>query len=436
MSLTVLLSLAGSMVAMVTVLEKAERGIQEYRQGEATITLLEADGRPAPGVKIAVIQQSHDFLFGCIVRPRHYNDERYRQRLKELFNFVELLEFNWGQYEPDEGRPLLEERRRFIFDWCIPNGIEHFYGHMLVWSRQYGEYPKTALPLWLFRYDRATQYELLKRRIQREVRAYRDVNIVWDVVNEAVHCRRWGDWEKPDNFEEPLDVMVGYVADALRWAHEANPEARLLINDYGVIVRGKYRDRYLQLVQTLLKAGVPLHAVGIQAHEPFKGAYWYSPEEIWEACEVFGSQMGLPIYFTEFWYVSDPHVPIRGNYREGMWNPERQAEAIEEFYRVAFGHPSVAGIVYFGLADDDVVRPTIGLLDGNFQPKPAWQRLHHLLKEEWWTRYSGTTSSQGLFHFRGFFGRYRVEAEHKGQRYTWSIHLEKGKPNHWTLLLQ
>lgn len=157
------------------VLAKANDGIEKHRKGEAVLKFKLPNGLPAVGVHVRAIQKSHDFLFGCPLRPRHYNDPRHLKPFRELFNFVALLEFNWGQYEPDEGKPLLEERRRFIFDWCIPNGIRRFYGHMLVWTRQYGEYPKTALPLWLFRYDRKTQYELLKKRIQREVKDYQDI---------------------------------------------------------------------------------------------------------------------------------------------------------------------------------------------------------------------------------------------------------------------
>lgn len=418
------------------VLKLAAEGVLSHRQGEATVKLVSPDGRPIGGALVEVAQQTHDFPFGCIVRPRHYRDKRYLSKFKELFNFVELLEFNWGQYEPDEGRPLREERRRFIYEWCIPNGITRFYGHMLVWTRQYGKYPKTNLPLWLFRYDRARQYELLKRRIQRELRDYSDVNIIWDVVNEPVHCRVWGDWTKPDTVDEPLEKVLPYVLDALRWAHEANPKAPLLVNEYCVIVRGKYRDRFWGLLEMLLERGAPLSAVGIQAHEPFKGTYWFSPAEIWEACEMFGTQLGLPIYFTELWYVSDPSQRIRGEHRSGCWNPDKQAEAIEEFYRIAFGHPKVAGIVYFGLSDRDVVRPTIGLLDEAYRPKPAWRRLKYLLRKEWWTRCSGRTSSDGTFRFRGFFGLYRIKARYGGRVFSWKRHLEKGKEAHWLLVLR
>lgn len=418
-------------VAPASVLDEAASGIERHRKGEAAIAFRGKDGGPVANAAVEVRQRTHDFPFGNYIRPRHYNNETFLTRFKEVFNFIELLEFNWGQYEPDEGTPLLDERMRFINGWCRRNGLEEFYGHMLVWSSQYGTYPKTALPLWLLRYDRAKQVELLKGRIQREVRDYRDVNITWDVVNEATHCRVWGEWERPSYVSENLDDVYPYVRDALRWAHEANPNARLLINDYRVIIQSTFRERYKTLLERLRKDGAPLSAVGIQAHEPYKGAYWYSPEELWRTYDLFGGHFGLPIYITEFFYVSDPNRKIEGSYRGGNWSEDRQADAIEEFYRVSFGHPQIRCIIYFGLTDSDTVQPTCGLLDERYRPKPAWERLKRLLREEWITRQSGETAPNGSFRFRGFYGRYEVLLKAREKTRRFEIHLRKGQPNRW-----
>jgi endo-1,4-beta-xylanase len=435
---SLVLLIAGCCCA-ASVLEQAARNIERYRKGDATIEFLSPDGGRINGAQVKVEQTSHDFLFGNYIRPRHYNSRQYLDRFKELFNFVELLEFNWGQYEPDQGKPLLKERMNFIRNWCVPNGVTHFYGHMLVWTRQYGDYPRTGLPVWLFNYDKTTQYQTLKDRIQREVADYKDIDMIWDVVNEAVHCRVWGDWDKDSYIQnksaEPLERIVPYVGDALSWAHQANPDAKLLINDYRVIVEGSFRRRYKQLIDTLLSKGAPLSVIGIQAHEPFKGKYWYSPEDLWQTYELFGSQTGLPIYITEFFYVSDEGQQIRGNYRHGHWSPDLQADAVEEFYRVSFGHPSVRAIIYFGLSDSDVVQPKCGLLDEQYNPKPAWTRLKKLIWDEWTTKAAGRTSGDGTFSFRGFFGRYKVTVRFGNAIQTFNLHLEKGKPNRWQLTL-
>ncbi|MCS7223772.1 MAG: endo-1,4-beta-xylanase [Armatimonadetes bacterium] len=416
------------------VLRQAEEGIEQHRKADGIIELCFPDGSPAPDIPVKVTLQRHYFLFGCPLRPKHYTDPEHLDLCKQLFNSVQLLEFNWGQYEPDEGKPLREERRRFIFDWCYPNNIRNFYGHMLVWTRQYGQYPKTALPLWLFRYDRKTQYELLMKRIQREVQDYRDINIVWDVVNEPIHCRSWGEWEKPEDFDESLDAVFPYVADALTIAHQSNPKAPLLVNEYDLFVNENARYRFRKLVEMLLEKRVPLHAVGIQAHD-WRATYWPSPTEIWAVCEDFGSRLGLNIYFTEFCYTSDPSRTIRGRYRSGFWNPETQAMAIEEFYRVIFGHSKVAGIFYFGLVGAEIWERHTGLRGENNEPKPAWGRLRRLLTEEWSVKAEGRTAQDGRFRFRGFFGDYLLEATYQGRLHTFPIRLQPNQENRFSFAL-
>jgi len=417
------------LIAQASIIEQAASNIEAYRKGEATIRFQRRDGTNVAGEAVQVKQLTHDFLFGNVIRPRHYKNETYLNRFKELFNTVELLEFNWGQYEPDEGKPLREERIDFINSWCKPNGITNFYGHMLVWTSQYGKYPKTALPLWLFNYNKTRQYQLLKARIQREVTDYADINIMWDVVNEATHCRVWGGWEKPSYYKEAIENVIPYVKNALTWAHEANPNSQLLINDYRVIVKGPFRDRFKKLLETLMKQKVPLSAVGIQAHEPNKGKYWYSPEELWETYNLFGTELGLPIYITEFAYVSDPSKKIYGSYRSGNWNETLQADAVEEFYRISFGHPQVSCIIYFGLSDNDIWQPKSGLLDEEFEPKPVWHRLKRLIWEEWTTKKSGITSEDGTFRFKGFYGQYEIVLAADGKKHTFKIHLRKGQKN-------
>ncbi len=433
MLLTVAALAALASETLADVPEEARKGIEQHRKGEVTIAVREANGAPVSGAKVMVRQVSHNFFFGNYIRPRHYTDQRYLNRFKELFNYIQLLEFNWGQYEPDEGKPLVNKRIDFIRKWGIQNGFEKYYGHMLVWTRQYGDYPRTGLPLWLFRYDKTRQYELLRQRIERELTTYRDIDILWDVVNEASHCRVWGDWDKESYVQnrqaESFDRVCAYVTDALTWAHQANPDARLLINDYRVIIKSPFQRRFKRLIDTLQADKVPLHAVGIQAHEPFKGKYWYSPRELWDAYELFGTGTGLPIYITEYFQVSDSSQAIRGIHRRGKWSEESQADAIEEFYRVSFGHPSIEAIIYFGLFDTDVVQPLCGLLDENYNPKPAWNRLKRLIWDEWTTEMSGKTNTDGTFKFRGFYGHYNLKIQAGCQTTTSDIYVDKGAAN-------
>jgi hypothetical protein len=100
-----------------------------------------------------------------------------------------------------------------------------------------------------------------------------------------------------------------------------------------------------------------------------------------------------------------------------------------------FGHPAVHAIIYFGMIDGETESPTLGLLDANFQPKPAWTRLKKLIKEEWSTRQTGSADTNSAYALRGFFGAYDVQVTDAGKSQTFTAHLQKGQPNNWRFTL-
>jgi hypothetical protein len=71
-------------------LTRTQRHIEEYRQGDACIQVRDAAGRPCRGIPISVEQESHQFLFGCVVPDlgelAEAERQLYRARLDEVFN--------------------------------------------------------------------------------------------------------------------------------------------------------------------------------------------------------------------------------------------------------------------------------------------------------------------------------------------------------------
>jgi endo-1,4-beta-xylanase len=59
---------------------------------------------------------------------------------------------------------------------------------------------------------------------------------------------------------------AGYIADAFRLAHAADPGALLFYNDYGAEGLGDKSDRVFELVRGLVAQAVPIHGVGLQMH--------------------------------------------------------------------------------------------------------------------------------------------------------------------------
>lgn len=56
-----------------------------------------------------------------------------------------------------------------------------------------------------------------------------------------------------------------YIELAFRFAHEADPDALLFINDYNTYEPAK-RQAIYDLVQELLAKNVPTHCIGMQMH--------------------------------------------------------------------------------------------------------------------------------------------------------------------------
>lgn len=158
--------------------------------------------------------------------------------------------------------PLLGEYDFRLADQYVEFGRKHgmfIVGHNLVWHKQ--------VPPWVFRDSRGnllSRDALLARlhdHIFTVVGRYKGKIQSWDVVNEALNddgTMRQSMWEK----------IIGddYVAKAFEYAHEADPQAQLTYNDYGLENPAK-RKGAIALIEKLRAAGVPITSVGLQNHD-------------------------------------------------------------------------------------------------------------------------------------------------------------------------
>ena len=136
-------------------------------------------------------------------------------------------------------------------------------GHTLLWHSQN--------PEWLEQ-GNFTDEELraiLKEHIQTVVGRYAGRIQQWDVANEIVKDDGSGLRVGPTS--EGGNIWItrlgpGIVADAFRWAHEADPQAKLFLNDYGVEGINAKSTAYYELVKRLKAEGVPVDGFAIQGH--------------------------------------------------------------------------------------------------------------------------------------------------------------------------
>ncbi len=410
-------------------LAKAERGTGQHRQGDAVLCFRDNKGQPLANASVQIRQTGHEFLFGCIafelVRGQSLpQPDLWKQRFTELFNLA-VFPFYWASYEPQPGRTARDETLKAV-KWCVENNITT-KGHPLVWTNESGT------PKWLAELAPEESERRMLERVTREVGGFAGAIDIWDVVNEPIHCRAWTNIQAKDYVQAPIPEIADYVDKAFRAAHEANPKAHLILNEFYVIARQPDRERFYQLVVELKRRGTPISGLGIQAHEPREE--WFSPEKVRTTLDRLG-ELGYPLHITEY-IPQSGGKPITGGWREGTWTEETQAEFAEQFYKLCFGHPAVVSINWWGLSDRQIWLPGGGLLREDYEPKPVYARLKDLIHRQWQTKLTVKTDEKGQVAFRGFYGAYDITVERDGRPpHKQRISLRRGGQSRWEFTVE
>lgn len=169
------------------------------------------------------------------------------------------------------------------------------HGHTLLWS--------AFNPAWLeaYRGDGVALAGLMDDHIQTVVGHYRDefpgVVTRWDVVNEPLASS--GAF-RSDSIWSAVDSEVGpaaYISRAFHAAHTADPDAHLVLNDFGVEF-GPKGDALFALVQEMKAEGVPVHGVGFQSHYDTSWTTVPTREDISAMMEQYAA-IGVDVHITE-----------------------------------------------------------------------------------------------------------------------------------------
>jgi endo-1,4-beta-xylanase len=198
----------------------------------------------------------HRLLVGAAVTTEPLRDDaRYGGLLGQEFNTVTPEnQMKWDTIHPAPDRYHFRPADAIV-DYAQSNGMA-VRGHTLVWYRQ--------VPDWVNdrEWTRPELERVLRDHIHRVVGRYRGKVVQWDVVNEAFD----NDGELRDSVWARV-IGPDYIPLAFRWAHEADPDARLYYNDFDLEFSPAKASAVEQLVRDLQAAGVPIHGVGLQGHE-------------------------------------------------------------------------------------------------------------------------------------------------------------------------
>lgn len=381
----------------------------QHRKAKCRLHITDKQGQPLSEKKLSLKLTNHEFLFGCggfdvipYCNNQNPEDLPFLQskvdKWLDVFNYA-TLPFYWGRYEPIEGhsqKEVMMKTAKFLQSKNVK-----VKGHPLCWH--------TVCADWLMQYDNKTILKKQLERIDREVTGFKGTIDMWDVINEVVIMPIF---DKYDNAMTRVCKELGRVSmikEVFKAAHDANPEAVLLLNDFNL------STSYEILIDGCLQAGVPISAIGIQSHQ--HQGYWGA--EAVEAVLSRYEQFGLPIHFTENTLISGKLMPSDikdlNDYQVDTWDStpefeERQKEQMEEMYRILFKHPLVQAVTCWDFTDGGWLKAPSGVIRIDGSAKPAYEMQKKLIKEEWHTYCEIHTDKNGFADVEGFKGEYALNS--------------------------
>jgi endo-1,4-beta-xylanase len=234
--------------------------------------------------------------------------------------------FNWGRLDA-------------MYKYCDDHNIV-FKEHCFVWG--------SSQPSWI---NNSNAVEVIQNWMKAFCERYPKTRII-DVVNEPLHA--------PPAYRDGLGGKGAsgwdWIVNSFKWAHEACPNAVLVLNDYNIIEYSSEHTRIVELVKGIIAAGAPIMAIGSQAHDVSK----VSLTTVQKYLADLISQTGLPVYITEMDLAIADDV--------------QQAAVMKDLVTTFWNDPNVPGITYWGYIVGATWRSNTGLMTdtGAMRPAMTW----------------------------------------------------------------
>jgi|SRR5580658_1713561 endo-1,4-beta-xylanase len=338
---------------------------------------LPSSTRAAEIPKLRELAHSKGLYFGSAISdPQLKRPDLTQLVLDQCSILVPENQMKWRATHPEQDR----------FDFTQADAFMNFAeshhiparGHNLCWHEHNPAWLDTAI-------TPQNAVSLLTMHIQTVVARYKGRIHSWDVVNEAIDPAQ----KNPQSLRNSLwlqNIGEDYVELAHRTAAKADPAALLTYNDFDietdVPAQQAKREAILAMLQRFTNKGVPIHAVGVQAHLRTNEGV-----PTWNGLDKFLSEiekLHLQVYVTEL-DVDDQFMPAD--------IPERDrqvAEIYRSFLATVLRHNSVKAVLTWCLSDRDSwlqnFRPRKDNLpqrplpfDAQLNPKPAFYALRDAL---------------------------------------------------------
>jgi len=309
---------------------------------------------------------------GAAADPSHFTEAAYAETLAREFSQLEPE--NAMKFGPIHPGPS-------TYNFGPPDSLVSFArqhnmavrGHTLVWHNQ--------LPSWLTSgtYSTTQLSGILHDHINAVVSRYAGQIYAWDVINEAFNDD--GTLRSTIWLDSPGIGLSGtaYMEQALRWAHDADPQALLFYNDYSAELVNSKSDAIYKMAQDFVSRSVPLHGIGMQMHFATATGSLASMESNIKRI----TDLGLQVHITEL----DVRLPVDSSGNATASDLATQAQVYRDIFALCLKFPLCTAIQSWGFTDKYSWIP--GAFPGRgaalefdtaYQPKPAYKSIQTALQ--------------------------------------------------------
>lgn len=321
-------------------------------------------------VSNATLKSSFDIPIGLAVIKERLEDPIYANIVSREFSSLSSeSNMKFGALHPTKNTWTFEKADAIVAFAQKYNMRVH--GHALIWAKD------SVQPQWIrdFQGDKYAWEQLLKTHIQTVLRHYKGKIASWDVINEPVAS----DGHLVDNIWL-RKLGVDYIYKAFKYAHDADPNVKLFINDYGQEFGGRKMTLLLSLVSEAKARGIKIDGFGFQGHTVLR----IDPKLFYTNFKR-AADAGLLVHISEMDIQVRYGMPSTFALTTDLASQQgAKWKAIAQAYLKAVPKSQQWGITMWGLEDSgsffnkkypnrDHDYPV--LFDGKYNPKPAYKGL-------------------------------------------------------------
>lgn len=342
--------------------------------GTITVLAIQASQTPKlPQPPLKDLAAERNIKLGNYGALKRLDEPQYAHILASQFEFLTVDgQPNW-QFNDGALRPAPDQYDYSRIDKVIAFAKEHNMPvrmHHFVWGEE------KWLPTWLKDGNHSKEQLLafMEQHIKTVGNHYKGQVREWTVVNEAFararHVNGLNDW-----WGERLGQ--DYIDKAFIWARQADPNAKLILNDFGIANFTDASNDMYEYVKGALARGVPIDGIGMQMH--IDGNNPPKKQDVIDNMYRF-SQLGLEIYVTEFDVTMNDY---KGPDEERFI---RQAAVYHDMLRACIESAVCRSFALLGITDKETWYNELGNprsdplpFDDHYQPKPAFWALREAL---------------------------------------------------------